>query len=249
MSQRQEQGVVSSAYNLLFQRISYPERLEYLPLNRIFKELENDQKPVCTLFKMKTQEREKKFQFSLPIHFLSSIRLYQNAKREPLKKAYLNEESEVKSLSDLLNDSTQGTLLVEKDFSYGDLLDKQIQANLGNKKTVSFVAVGHSKVSVLFFAERTSLALMYPGEVAEYLAGNPESEGTYRAYKIQGLESELDGHVMCNNHPDSTEYIERVNKAMKAIYQTDAYYQAHLRYNEKSQINNIRAKIKQLQEL
>lgn len=226
IKEQQGQGTISTVYNLLYQRIGVPQKLVLMPLNRQNREFDQTEYAVCSLYRFKNEVRAKKYAFSQMVYFMVHYNLYQQLDMPALDSNTLNNDGHVKSLQDIAIHYSQSKLLHIPSYSYGDLLDKQINA-LPESSKASWAGISpHNRMSNLFFAKRADFALMFPAEVASYIAVMPNSQ--YRKYRIAGVNYATKGYMMCNKHKDSYAYIAKVNEALQALYQEPEYLEAHL---------------------
>ncbi|WP_395343161.1 hypothetical protein PN836_002775 [Ningiella sp. W23] len=230
-------GTISSVYDLLYQRIGLPKNLAYVPLNRQNRLLELGEEPLCTLYRFKTKEREQRYFFSKPIYFLLHYKLYQQSDLPPLPSEILNEDGELISLNALADALPDSTFLLLPEFSYGNVLDPQIDA-LPNQSTLTWSGnEAHNRLSVLFLSRRGDFALMFPSEVFALGKVNPQLR--YRSYSVAGVPSATFGYMMCTKHEATQRYIEEVNAAMSEIYRSDDYLNAHFDFNRASERDTI----------
>ena len=234
----QGNGTISDVYSLLYQHIGIPPKLQFMPLKRQNRTLDQNDYGLCTLYRFKNEERAKKYAFSNMVYFLVHYNLYQQSDMQPLADELLDERGHVKSLALLMDAHPASKLLHIPAFSYGNALDRQL-ANLPDSTKFGFTgAVPHNRVSNLFFAERADFALIFPSEVAEYVSINPDV--SYRRYRVAQVNYATKGYMMCNKHPDSYAYIERVNKALVELYKDPMYLKAHTDPYSESELASIK---------
>lgn len=224
-------GTISSVYSLLYQEIGLPENLRLTPLNRQDRMLVQMDYAACTLYRFKSSERALKYAFSEPIYFLLHYRLYKHVNTPPIPKSLLNNNDEIHSLFALYESNKAATFLFMPTYSYGDVLDAQIAALPASAKVEWTGNSPHNRLSNLFFARRAQYALMFPSEVKEYMQFNPPQ--AYESFSVANVPSTTYGYMMCNKHPASYAYIEKVNKTLDSLYSAPLYLEAHTSpYNE-----------------
>lgn len=221
----QGNGTISDVYSLLYQRIGIPPKLQFMPLKRQNRALDQSDYGLCTLYRFKNEARAKKYAFSNMVYFLAHYNLYQQSDMQPLADELLDERGHVKSLTTLMEAHPASTLLHIPSFSYGSELDTQLAMLPDSAKFGWAGTVPHNRLSNLFFAKRADFALIFPSEVAEYVSINPNTN--YRRYRVAQVNYATKGYMMCNKHPDSYAYIERVNKALVELYKDPMYLKAH----------------------
>lgn len=219
-------GTISSVYNLVFERMGLPESLVVASFNRQAIILEQSDYPACTPYRFKTKERAGKFLFSEPVYFMLHYKLYQQASLPRLPDTVLCKNRKLRSLKAIIEHQPQAQFVIIPTNSYGDELDKQI-AQLPSSSTISWSGtVPHDILSELFFYERGDYALMFPSEVHAHKELN--TSATYRVYEMEGLEPYTLGYMMCNQHPESQVYLDKLNATVRSLYAHPDYLQAHL---------------------
>jgi len=175
---------------------------------------------------------------------LLHYRLYQQAYLPDLPQEVLNTNGHVKSLLAIAELQEDAKFLIISNYSYGDALDKQI-ALLSTDTTLSWKGnVPHNMISNLFFHDRGQYALMFPSEMHAYTIFDPEAQ--YKSYDISEVNSFTYGYMMCNKHPQSYNYLERVNSAITSLYKGPEYLEAHLLSYSESEHAKIVSIISQL---
>lgn len=236
-------GTISTVYAMLFKKIGAPKNLHLTPLNRQNRILDQLDYAACSLYRFKNHERSKKYAFSEMVYFQLHYKLYQQIHLPPLRADILNDKGQVRSLSALFTTAQDNTLLTIPAYSYGNVLDEQLAA-LPIKAKVEWSGNDpHNRLSSMFFAQRADFALMFPAEVADYARKNLNA--SFRRYDIAGVDSVTKGYMMCNKHPDSYAFIDKVNQALPALYSTQAYLKAHMDYYDESEHETIATFISQ----
>jgi uncharacterized protein (TIGR02285 family) len=245
VTNQQGVGTISSVYSLLFAEVGLPKQLHLKSFNRQALILEQNEYAACTPYRFKTKERAEQFLFSDPIYFMLHYKLYQQMDLPPLPRQVLDDNGHVKSLNAIAAYEPQALFVIISSFSYGDTLDAQV-AKLPSSSTIEWEGtVPHNVLSKLFFYGRGQYALMFPSEVHAYLQDNPTV--TFRQYRMANLESHTLGYMMCNRHPDSADYLNKINQAIKGLYGKEAYLQAHLAPYAESEYAEIKAVVESLQ--
>lgn len=237
-------GTISSVYSLLYQEIGLPKNLRLTPLNRQNRILDQMDYAACTLYRFKSSERAQKYAFSEPIYFLLHYRLYKHVDTPPMPPSAINSNNEIHSLLALYESNKAATFLFIPTYSYGDVLDKQIAALPTSAKVEWTGNSPHNRLSNLFFARRAHYALMFPGEVKEYMQFNPPQ--AYESFSVANVPSTTRGYMMCNKHPASYAYIDLVNKTMESLYSRPLYLEAHTSPYNESEHPLIKRKLKVL---
>lgn len=224
-------GTISSVYSLLYGEIGLPEQLVLLPLKRQNRALDQTDYAACTLYRFKTKARAAKYLFSVPIYFLLHYKLYQQPDLLLLPESVLDANGHISSLTAIHSLDEKAKFLIIPAYSYGDIIDLQIEALPDAAKIEWRGSNPHNKLSNLFFSNRGQYALMFPSEVKAHQLTHPDDQ--FNSYRISGLPYATLGYMMCNKHVDSYAYINTVNSGIKALYSTTEYLKAHtLPYSE-----------------
>jgi uncharacterized protein (TIGR02285 family) len=208
------------AHKLLFDEIGLPENLIYVPQARSQKML-NEEKSACVLFKVKTKERVGKYLFSKPIVYTVGRRLYQGIHSKPIEDTYLNNKGELMSLSELMNSRPEEFFLHLPAISYGDLMDQQISEINEFQKITRLGGELHNSQAKMFFKNRADFVLMFSPELIYYEQRNPGIK--YHSYPIKNMTDPVTVHIMCNNTPASSAWLNQVDTAINKISKLPAF--------------------------
>jgi uncharacterized protein (TIGR02285 family) len=222
---------------LLFEEAGVPESLLYVPNARAHVIIDEAQ-PACLVFKIKTQEREKKYLFSKPISFSSGSRLYQNSHSPSIDAEYLNPKGQVKSVTAIMDSRPREHLILLPSFSYGDILDRQISAINDHQKVKVYTGDLHKSQAAMFFKNRADFALMITPEVLAYTSVNPTE--TFRSYAIENVSLPITVHVMCNKTEAAKKWLEKIDVAILKIYKDPSYTQVYDSYHTKDEVEMIK---------
>ncbi|WP_414829337.1 hypothetical protein [Alteromonas sp. H39] len=241
LEQPAHDGALYISYRLLLNELNAPLDFMYAPYKRT-QRLLTEAEPACTFYALKTAQREKEFHFSLPVTFLSTPRLYIRGEK-PLDDALLNENGELRSLQAFFDAQPDALMLLIDGVSYGDALDSHI-AELPSRNIVKRASGDrHNKLSGMFFRDRVDIALIYPQEVQQHLAMNPDDAEPFQSYVIAGVPATTSGYIMCNRHPQTEALIAKVNEALLRLYDTPAYIEGQLRHSPESEYSLLEAAI------
>ncbi|WP_218313175.1 hypothetical protein [Alteromonas antoniana] len=240
-------GALYVSYRLLLNELDAPLDFIYAPYKRT-QRLLTEAEPACTFYALKTAPREQAHYFSLPLTFLSTPRLYIRGDK-PLDDDLLNENGELKSLEAFFDAKPDALMLLIDGVSYGDALDSRLAA-LSERNIVKRASGDrHNKLSGMFFRDRVDIALIYPQEVKQHLALNPEDTEPFQSYVIAGVPATTSGYIMCNQYPQTEALIARVNQALMRLYDTTAFIEGQLRHSPGSEFPVLEAAILEAKQL
>jgi len=240
-------GIVTGANNLLFKSLGGIENVEYLPVKRAMIAIDQSLEAVCLLNRHQTAAREVNYLLTKPIFALLNQKLYQPADKPALSAELLNEFGQLTSLAKVFEEKPNDRLLVLPLRSYGDVIDKMI-AEVPKKNLVKTTNINmQSSSSKMLFSKRAEYSIIYPGEVFEYKQEHPDLE--YRSYTLAGTDEAIFGRIMCNKHPDSQAFIEKVNRQLPAIVNSQAMMDLHYQFNTAKDSEAVTRSLATLQSL
>jgi uncharacterized protein (TIGR02285 family) len=222
---RKAESSVAAANLLLLRNIPKQIDVQFRPTIRLLSELEEEtERSVCSLFKLKTDERSESFYFSLPISFLSTNRLYLQKGIPPLEPALLNDEGELKALSSLFEGNNK--IMMLWDFvSYGNVIDEAIKTIPSKNKIVIQGLTSHDSLAKMIERGRTDYAIIFPSEIAAF--ENNSQVFDLLSYRIAGVKAVSTGHLMCNKNETSKAFLQGVNDTLVQLYKSPAFIKAN----------------------
>lgn len=239
-------GALYVSYRLLLDELASPPAFIYAPYKRT-QRLLAEATPACTFYALKTTPREQNYNFSLPVTFLSTPRLYIRGDT-PLDETLLNENGELRSLRAFFEARPDALMLLIDGVSYGDALDEMI-AEIPERNIVKRASGDrHNKLSGMFFRDRVDIALIYPQEVKQHLATNPGDNEPFQSYVVAGIPATTSGYIMCNRNQQTAELLTQVNQALIRLYDTPAYIEGQLRHSPESEYPLLEAAINDAKE-
>lgn len=234
-------GALYVSYRLLLEELGAPLDFIYAPYKRTQRML-TEAEPACTFYALKTAQRESTYNFSLPLTFLSTPRLYIRGDKT-LDEKLLNEKGELRSLQIFFDAQPDALMLLIDGVSYGDALDAHL-AELPKHNIVKRASGDrHNKLSGMFFRDRVDIALIYPQEVKQYLASHPNHSEPFQSYVVAGIPATTSGYIMCNKHANTEAFIDKVNGVLMELYDTPAYIEGQLRHSPESEYPLLEAAI------
>jgi len=224
---------------LLFDQLQYDNTILNVPLARSLNDIEKG-RPVCVINKIKSQAREQRFLYSLPLNIFQTQRFYQHATLPPIPEQFLNDKGEVVNIAEVLRQYAHSSLIVAENYSYGDVLDAQIRQAEPNQIIKVSNTTFFSRFFTLFENQRSDFALIFPSALFGVYGTSVPIK--LRDYPIAGNPRTVSGHVLCERSEFGKEVIEHVNDAIRALYKQPEFVSAHVKYlaeNKKGEVRNV----------
>jgi uncharacterized protein (TIGR02285 family) len=238
---KQPTYIAMETVNLLASSIKdYQIKLNYAPLARVDYLLQNKQN-ICAVSRIKNAEREAFGLFSLPLNLYPGLRLYyvENRTTNKIPEQLLNKQNQIISLSALFNALPAMKLGINHSRSYGKILDKDI-ASLLPKNIYIRAGENHRKATIdMLMQNRIDFLVEFPTDF------NAESKKINKTVKFKSIEIAnspryILGHLACNKSEKSKIFINEINKSLLALYRTKEFYQAHIKYLDRSDIDKFK---------
>ncbi|WP_412722949.1 hypothetical protein [Alteromonas sp. D210916BOD_24] len=205
------------------------DTLLFAPHERVTS-LMNGDVPMCTPYRLKTQDREKVYVFSLPTDIFFNRRLYQHKSSQPLDGSFLNNQGDIVNLVDMMASSSDYTLLVGADHSYGDFLDNMIAQIPPHSLYTRHGIDPYTSMIQMLSKGRIDFYLSYPSVIRS----GPVAENV-RSYGIAGMPSYEEGHLMCNDLAESRAFLTKFNAALIHLYRSGAFSDMAEKYMSNSE--------------
>jgi len=215
--------IAMETLNLLAKSIkSHKIKLAYAPLSRMDYLLKN-KKNICVTNRIKNTKREAFGFFSLPLNLYPGLRLYyvedETDETNKIPEQLFNIQGQVISLSALFEASPKDKLAIGKSRSYGKFLDKEI-ALLSKENMYTRSGENHIEALIHMLAQkRIDFLIEFPTEF------NAVRKKMEKSVKFKSIEI-----------ANSPRFIGDINKLLLELYQTDAFYQAHSKYLDHSDL-------------
>lgn len=198
---------------------------------------------ICTMDRVKNNTRDAKYLFSKPVNFYLGYRLYQLAHFPAIASELLNEQGQVKSISQVMQATPYAKLLVQEHFSFGETLDQQI-SQLPNQQILPLTAPHyHTNFIGMFASNRAEFVIAYPTEMSFFIQSKPELHT--RSYGIVGSPELITGHLMCSDTARNRQFIQSVDQALTKLYRDKRFLLAHTRYLGKQEAEQVSRFIRQ----
>ena len=219
-------SMISETNYLLLKRLNAINKVQYQISDRHTQILESEQ-PACSLYKIKTPEREKRFLFSLPTDVFLAHKLYQLSENPIIATKHLTKDGQVSSINDMFNSAEfKGKLLLLDGRSYGDDLDKLLTKINTDKLEFINARQPYASYLKLFELKREDYVIAFPSIIHEH----PTLSRNTRSYQIQGIDSHVSGRIMCNDTKETRAFLHAANKELKRLYDSSEFYLAISRY-------------------
>lgn len=205
--------------SLINKEMGVSNQVIHTPLLRVMRHLESSQ-PTCAPAKIKTTERDRAFIFSTPTGLTLSPRLFSKEDIAVSHPQIFNKQKRLINLNELKQVNPRFKLLYSSSKSYDDDLNAQLKAI--TPKNIGGIASSHTfeTVAELFFGNRAEFLLSAP--VALLRSFYEESQSLY-SYEIQGQQPYFVGHLMCNDFPETREYIKSFDQHLLKLYQNGTF--------------------------
>jgi len=231
--------IAMETLNLLAKSIkSHKIKLAYAPLSRMDYLLKN-KKNICVTNRIKNTKREAFGFFSFPLNLYPGLRLYyvedETDATNKIPEQLFNNHGQVASLSALFETSPKDKLAIGKSRSYGEFLDKEI-ALLSKDNIYTRSGENHIEALIHMLAQkRIDFLIEFPTEF-NAVRKKMEKSVKFKSIEIANSPRFILGHLACNKTPKNKRFIGDINKLLLRLYQTDAFYQAHSKYLDHSDL-------------
>lgn len=219
--------IASDSYRLLFENLKDVKfELKIAPTARIDALLKQD-KTICAVNRIKTEERLLYNLYSYPVHLYPSHRLYYFKDRTPLLDNMLTENDELININTLFNHYSMASLAIETGRSYGKELDKQIQKLKNDNILARAGSDAYDAMIKLFARHRVDFLISYPTIFKQYYA---EDDTHIASVTVNNHPKFIAGHIACSSTPRSKKIIAKINKTLLRLYPTEPYLSMHLHH-------------------
>ena len=200
-------------------------------INRILATVPN----ACVSNRIKTKQRDQKNLFSSPLNLYLSYRLYYLADQDDIPTNLLDDQQQLISLSALFNAFPNRILGLSKGQSYGKYLDAEL-SHLNPENIYQRPGEGrYDAIINMLLRHRIHYIITYPTTIENEL--NIENTNLpIKSIAIKGSPEYIVGRIACNKSATGQKVITEVNKILNKLYQEPAFYQAHTRYINETDI-------------
>lgn len=236
------QSINTETNYLLFQHFSTPVTVLEFPLART-EYMMNSGASICTMDRVKNNDRDAKYLFSKPVNFYLGYRLFQLAELPAVSPQLLTRKGEVRSIVQVLLSMPKAKLLVPEYFSFGDILDQQLH-QLPEHQLLKFSTTHyHSNFLGMFGSKRAEFVIAYPTEMSIFMNNKPGLK--IRSYGIADSPELITGHMMCTDTVRNRLFIQAVDKVLTVLYREKSFLLAHTRYLDEQSAKHISQLIRQ----
>lgn len=239
INERKYKSVNTETNFLLFQQFSRAVKVIEIPIART-EQMMDSGKSICTMDRVKNSSRSAKYLFSKPVNFFLGYRLYQLATFPRIPAELLNDRGQVKNISQLMAATPRAKLLVQKNFSFGDILDNQIRQVPENQILLLSAPHYHTNFIGMFASQRAEFVIAYPTEMTLFMQNKQKLH--IRSYGLEDSPELITGHLMCSDTDRNRHFIEAVDNTLTTLYRDKNFLLAHTRYlneDEGTQINRL----------
>lgn len=222
-------SLVSDTMRFVLAKLSKFPRIYHHNLSRA-EQLLTDNTASCLTIKIRTPEREEQYLFSGAIDLYLSHRLYVRKALVDKVIPELNDKKQVISLSALLNQFNDKSILLIKNHSYGAYLDHEISNINPSQPYYLYSTDPYDSYLEMLDKKRTDFALLYPF-VKDQLASID-----YELFAFQDNPPLVSGHLMCNKHPESQAFLKEVDYYLTELYRTHKFEEFARKYFPKKEM-------------
>lgn len=219
--------------NLVLKNLSnFQIDFQYASLARINRQLKS-QENTCVGNRLKTKQREEDNLFSLPINIHPNVKLYYLKDNVKLPQEVIDEYGQLTSLPALFNKLPKKVFGQAKERSFGEFIDQQLAELAVKNIAISHGNDRYNAISRLFFKRHIDFIIDYPSQLKGKILQYHESKNI-ASIEISNAPNYLVSYIACTKSPIGEQFINQVNLAVKALYHTAEYYQAHIDYLPKT---------------
>ena len=201
--------------SLINKKLGISNQLIQAPFLRVKRRLESSQ-PTCSPAKLKTSDREKSYLFSAPTGLTLSYRLFSKTDIAHSHPQLFNRDGHLIHLNKLTDVNPNFRILQFSKQSYGDVLDTQLNSiHPINKVSISSTET-FEKTSDLFLKNRADFLLTAP---VIFIRSYPQQIKSLHSYIVEGQQPYFVGYLMCNDFPETRQYLSDFNRQLFKFYQ------------------------------
>ncbi|PKI13029.1 hypothetical protein [Colwellia sp. 12G3] len=202
-------------------------------ITRLLKKLPNS----CAPNRMKTPKRLENNIYSLPLNISLGLRLYfkQDTRSGVLSQNTFTSGQQIISLASLFTGKSTYVLGVDDGRSFGVFLDEQIAALEKHNLVVRRGGVATKSLVKMLLKNRIDYMIEYPVSVNEALNDNP-TDIKLESLRIASSPDYIIGYVACHKGSLGQKIIEDINRELQKLYSSYPFYQAHIRYLDKTDL-------------
>lgn len=212
---------LSTSTNLhALKNTSHDIQYEYMTTKRSLSFMENNRN-ICVVNKIKTEDREAKYIFSKPINLFLGRRLYQNTQYEPLPEDI--SKNNIVDVKELFNYRPNSQLIVSGQISYGNYLDSVLKTYAHENLMIRQSSEHDSAIINMIDKGRMEFALLFPQQV--YAAGYGLNT---RSYEIAEIPPFVVGHIMCTRNTNTEAFISETDNNLEEQQSKERLLNIHL---------------------
>lgn len=238
-----QHDIASDSYRLLFENLENVKfELKIAPTARIDALLKQD-KTICAVNRIKTEERELYNLYSYPVHLYPSHRLYFFKDKTPVLENMTTENGELVNLMTLFSRYSDASVAIETGRSYGKHIDKQLKLLKTENLLRRAGSDAYEAMIKLFKRHRVDFLISYPTIFKQYYQ---EDDINIASVAIENHPSFIAGHIACSSTPRSAKIIEKINHTLLKLYPSQDYVSLHLHHLPNSEHDLVTRRISDL---
>ncbi|WP_088330398.1 hypothetical protein [Lacimicrobium sp. SS2-24] len=224
---------------VLTQLKEFDIRFHFASVARMDKQLQ-DRPDTCVANRIKTPERARHNQFSLPLNVHLLARLYYNNPNIRIPESLINDRGQVTNLRALLDANPGTSLALLEGISFGVDVDQQLQQLSARQVTYYNVDNRYQSGPKLLKDGFVDFALDYPSKMRHHLKTGAK-ESPYQSIGLAQAQQFVVSHIACSDSALGKSVIARVNHILKSVYAEQAYIDAHLRHTPEANHQEMKA--------
>ena len=212
-------NTLTKEYELSFQVVQIPR------INLLLQTKKN----ACVSNRIKTPQRQRYSIYSTPIDLYLGYHLYYLKSKDDIPKTLLDKNNRLISLTSLFKTFPDRVLAISKGRSYGKYFDEQF-TTLDKKNLYSRGGSNrYESIGKMLLKGRIDYLVEFP-EAINTEMNLEQNKLDLKAVGIVNSPKYILGHVACSDTPTGHKIINRINKILAELYPKEAFYQAHTRY-------------------
>lgn len=202
-------------------------------------------KTYCVAGRIKNSEREQTQIFSQPNYLYPNLKIFYNEGKN-IPPHYLNKEGKLISLPSFFNSDSEHVLTIERNRSYGNFLDKQI--NLISEENLNIEQLKGSNMAIISMLLRSKIeyTLLYPTSFNRKI-------NLLKNYKLKLKSTAIDGNppyifsrIACSKNELGRKMITNINRILDELYLSEDFYNIHTQFLQKSEHIQFKKDLEQL---
>lgn len=188
----------------------------------------------CVASRLKTDDRIGKYLFSLPFNIHPMPRFYYHEENIQIPATALDEEGNIHSLAEIFLSNPENQLSIVEGVSFEQEIDKMIAAIPEENKHIFSVDNRYQVKIQLLLEGFVDVIIAYPMDFPN--EGIVLEEHPYLLYlPFATAQPYMISYIACSKSELGIQTINKINSALKLLYQQQKYLDAHLNHLPKSE--------------